>query len=145
DAAVAATEVQVEVHPPAHEECGRTDNRRDDGGGRELGVVHRASIIPVMKLWMAQWYAYVPGASTVIVFFAPPSRSPVSNLPSSVVSVCTVPSSLVTVTALPAFTTIGLGENWKFLIDTASPAMPFPPPPPDTATVPSSVTVSVTS
>ena len=47
-------------------------------------------------------------------------------------------------TAVPARTTIGLGENWKFLIEMEVPAVPAAPVTP-VAAVPSDVTLSVMS
>jgi hypothetical protein len=69
---------------------------------------------------MLQWYGYVPGLVTEIVFDEPWPSVPVSKLcPSSAVTVCGALSSFVTDTRAPGWTARGLGMNLKSLIFTA--------------------------
>ena len=72
-------------------------------------------ISPVMLVWIAQWYLWVPlGIVTDFEAFGP-FNSTLNRPASSLVNVCVVLSSLRTV-IVPTETVVGDGANWNVLI-----------------------------
>ena len=72
-------------------------------------------ISPVMLVWIAQWYLWVPlGIVTDFEAFGP-FNSILNRPASSLVNVCVVLSSLRTV-IVPTETVVGDGANWNVLI-----------------------------
>ena len=77
--------------------------------------------------WKVQWYANVPAVSRVSVALAPGSIGPVSNDPSSAVTVWAVVSLLVIVIVVPAATDRSPGLNAKsWIVIAAAPAASLP-------------------
>jgi hypothetical protein len=71
--------------------------------------------VPTMLAWIEQWYLKVPGLAKVKENALPLGSEPLSNEPSSAVTVWVVVSSLVQVTFCPALTLIVSGWNAKQL------------------------------
>ena len=93
------------------------------GGGGVGGAVVAAApatvIVPVMKVWIAQWYWYVPATVKANVFEDPGLRTPVSNVPVFDVAVCASPPLFVHVTLSPALIVSVRGTKLKSTMLTA--------------------------
>ena len=78
--------------------------------------------VPFIPGWIAQWNANVPAVANVWLNVAPDVTLPLSNDPSSAVTVCVALPVFVQVTLEPTLIVIDDGENPKSMIDAVVPA-----------------------
>src|SRR3954469_6151250 len=108
--ATAITTTATPIHPYGSRAVGVTVSL---GGfvGAAAPAAASTTTVPVIWVWIEQWYGNEPAVAKVIAFDAPLPIDPVSNDPSSAVAVWDCWSEFVHVTVSPALIVMLPGEN----------------------------------